>query len=261
MLSYEELENVAKLKRLSLTNAEKDYLQDLTLFSIYSNVGKELVFKGGTCLYKIYKLNRFSEDLDFTLIQRLDMEKISNKIVSDLTLLNIKSKIKEVKEYKNETNIRILLNGPLYKGNKETQCFIPLNISMKEKTLLEPKKESIIPMYKELPNFEIFVMQEKEILAEKVRAVLTRMKPRDVYDLWFLLTRKNVTFDHTLINKKLELYNLKFDIEAFKNRVEKMSGLWKIDLKNFVLGELQDFDKTKKELFEKIREYSAGGGN
>lgn len=261
MLSYEELENVAKLKRLSLTNAEKDYLQDLTLFSIYSNVGKELVFKGGTCLYKIYKLNRFSEDLDFTLNQRLDMEKISHKIVSDLTLLNIKSKIKEVKEYKNELNIRILLNGPLYKGNKETQCFIPLNISMKEKTLLEPKKESIIPMYKELPNFEIFVMEEKEILAEKVRAVLTRMKPRDVYDLWFLLTRKNVTFDHTLINKKLKLYNLKFDIEAFKNRVEKMSGLWKIDLKNFVLGELQDFDKTKKELFEKIREYSAGDDN
>lgn len=261
MLSYEELENVAKLKRLALTNAEKDYLQDLTLFSIYSNVGKELVFKGGTCLYKIYKLNRFSEDLDFTLNQRLDMEKISHKIVSDLTLLNIKSKIKEVKEYKNELNIRILLNGPLYKGNKETQCFIPLNISMKEKTLLEPKKESIIPMYKELPNFEIFVMQEKEILAEKVRAVLTRMKPRDVYDLWFLLTRKNVTFDHTLINKKLKLYNLKFDIEAFKNRVEKMSGLWKIDLKNFVLGELQDFDKTKKELFEKIRDYSAGDDN
>jgi predicted nucleotidyltransferase component of viral defense system len=63
MLNYEELENIAKLKRLSLKNGEKDYLQDLLLFIIYSNVGEELIFKGGTCLYKIYKLNRFSEDL------------------------------------------------------------------------------------------------------------------------------------------------------------------------------------------------------
>lgn len=253
MLSYEELENIAKLKRLSLTNAEKDYLQDLILFSIYSNVGKELVFKGGTCLYKIYKLNRFSEDLDFTLTQKIDTEKTTNRIVSDLMLLNIKSKIKEIKEHKNEVNVRILLNGPLYKGSKETQCFIPLNISMKEKTLLEPKKESIIPLYKELPNFEIFVMQEKEILVEKIRAALTRMKPRDVYDLWFLLVKKNTGFDYTLVDKKLGLYNLKFNFEMFKNRVEKMRGLWETDIKNLVVGELQDFAKTKKELFEKIR--------
>ena len=60
MLGTEELEDIARLKRLSLINAEKDYLQDILLFSIYSIVGRELVFKGGTCLYKIYKINRFS---------------------------------------------------------------------------------------------------------------------------------------------------------------------------------------------------------
>src|SRR3989344_5363648 len=165
MLSYEELENIARLKKLSLINTEKDYLQDVVLFIIYSNLGKELIFKGGTCLYKIYKLNRFSEDLDFTLTKRFDIKKLSNKVISDLNLLDIKGKIKEIKVYKNELNVRFLLNGPIYKGNKETQCFIPLNISLKEKVLLKPKKEFIIPMYKELPSFELFAMQEKEILA------------------------------------------------------------------------------------------------
>jgi len=250
MLDYEELEKIAKLKRLSIINAEKDYLQDLVLFSIYSNVGKKLAFKGGTCLYKIYKLNRFSEDLDFALTKKLDMKKICNEIISDLILLDINSRIKEIKEYKNEINIRLVLNGPLYKGSKETQCFIPLNISMKEGVLLEPKKESIIPLYRELPSFEIFAMQEKEILAEKVRAILTRMKPRDIYDLWFLLVRKDIVFDTRMINKKLALYNLKFNFEEFRNRIGKMRVLWQTDLKNLIIGELQEFDKVKEELFE-----------
>lgn len=254
MLSYEELENIAKLKRMPLTSAEKDYLQDLLLFSIYSNVGEELIFKGGTCLYKVYKLNRFSEDLDFTLTKKLDIEKIANKIMTNLMLLNIKGKIKEIKNYRNEINIRLLLKGPLYKGSKEKQCFIPLNISMREQLLLEPNKESIIPLYKEIPNFEIFAMQEKEILAEKVRAIFTRMKPRDIYDLWFLVTKKNIIFDLQLINKKLALYNLKFNLNEFKTRIEKMKGLWLVDLKNLMIADLIEFDVVKKELFKKFRE-------
>lgn len=252
MLEFLEIEKIAQLKRLSLQNAEKDYLQDLMLFSIYSNVGKHLVFKGGTCLYKIYKLNRFSEDLDFTLTKKIDMKKISEKVISDLQLLNIKAKIKEIKEYKNEINVKFLLNGPLYKGGKETQCFIPLNISMKEQVFLEPKRESIVSLYKEIPNFELFSMQEKEILAEKVRAIFTRMKPRDIYDLWFLIVKKNVAFDLEIINKKLLLYNLKFNFREFKDKIKKMKGLWQTDLKYLIVGELPEFNKIKKELFEKV---------
>ncbi|MBI2652276.1 nucleotidyl transferase AbiEii/AbiGii toxin family protein, partial [Candidatus Woesearchaeota archaeon] len=182
------------------------------------------------------------------LTKKIDIQKISDKITSDLIMLNIKGIIKEIKEHRNETNVRILLNGPLYKGSKEAQCFIPLNISLKDKVLLEPKRESIIPIYREIPNFEIFAMQEKEILAEKVRAIFTRIKPRDVYDFWFLLVRKNITFDLKLINKKLALYNVKFDFKDFKNRIAKMKNLWQTDLKNLIIGELPEFDLIYKEL-------------
>src|SRR3989344_4523474 len=236
MLGTEELEDIARLKRLSLINAEKDYLQDILLFSIYSIVGRELVFKGGTCLYKIYKINGFSEDLDFTLMKDVNIEKINKKIMSNLLLLNIKTKIKEIKRYKNEINVKFVFNGPLYKGSKNTQCFIPLNISIKEKILLEAHSESISSLYKEIPNFDVFVMQEKEILAEKIRAISTRTKPRDVYDLWFLLTKKNTVVDLGMINRKLSLYNLKFNRSGFLKRIDEMEGLWNIDLKNLVIG-------------------------
>ena len=253
MLNYEELEDIAQLKRLTLINTEKDYLQDLILFSIYSNIGKDLVFRGGTCLYKIYKLNRFSEDLDFTLTRKIDVEKMTKKIISDLMLLNIRGRIKEIKEHQKGINIRLLLNGPLYKGGKETQCFIPLNISKKEHVLLDPKREPIIPLYREVPTFEVFIMSEEEILAEKVRAILTRQKPRDVYDIWFLLTKRKIVFDPNLIGKKLAIYDLKLDLTKLRNRIEGMKGLWEMDLKNLIIGELPEFDKVKEELFERLR--------
>lgn len=251
MLSYEELEAIARLKKLSLKNAEKDYLQNLILLSIYSTVGKELVFKGGTALYKIYKLDRFSEDLDFTVNGKINIKKITIKVISDLELFNIKGKIKDIKEFRNEINVRFLFNGPLYKGNKETQCFIPLNISMREQILIEPRREKIISLYKEIPSFELFVMDEKEILAEKIRTILTRMKPRDIYDLHFLL--KNTNFELEIVNKKLALYHLKFDVKEFKEKIEKMEGLWEMDLRNLLAKEV-DFAQTKKEIFEKIEE-------
>jgi len=246
------LRKIAELKKIPLINTEKDYLQDLILFSLYSKIGKELIFKGGTCLYKVYKLNRFSEDLDFTLSKKIDLNKLSNKMILDFDLLNIKCKIKEITEYKTEINIRFLFNGPLYKGNKETQCFIPLNLSLKEKIILGPKRETIIPLYKEIPSFELFIMQEQEILSEKIRAIMTRDKPRDVYDLWFLLTKKNVEPDFNLINKKLELYNLKFDFDHFKKAVSRKKGLWDTDLRNLTIGGLPDFSKTQTETLSRF---------
>lgn len=254
MLNYEEIDGIARLKRLSLVNAEKDYLQDAMLFSLYSNLSEELVFKGGTALYKIYKLNRFSEDLDFTLNHKIGVEKISSKIISDLMLLGIKGKIKEAKESSSEINVRFLLNGPLYRGNKETQCFIPLNMSKREHTLLEPKKEMITSLYREIPNFEVFVMEEEEILAEKIRTIFQRQKPRDIYDIWFLLIRKNTSPAKEIIRKKLSPYNIEFSLKEFKGRIEKMRGLWNTDLKNLAFSDIKDFDEIKKEVIEKLTE-------
>ena len=149
-------------------------------------------------------------------------------------------------------NIKFLFNGPLYRGNKETQSFIPLNISLKERVLLEPKKEMIVSMYREIPSFEVFALQEKEIVAEKVRAILTREKPRDVYDLWFLITKKQVVFDVDLINKKLRLYNLKFNLNKFIKVIEAKKNLWNMDLKNLIIHELPNFAIVKSDIISRI---------
>ena len=48
------------------------------------------------------------------------------------------------------------------------------------------------------------VLDEEEILAEKVRAIVSRTKARDVYDFWFLLQEKT-EINYSLIQTKLAL--------------------------------------------------------
>ena len=45
---------------------EKAYYQDLLLYDL-TRTNLEIIFKGGTALYKFYGLPRFSEDLDFAI--------------------------------------------------------------------------------------------------------------------------------------------------------------------------------------------------
>jgi len=247
MLTYNELNRISSFKNLSLINAEKDYLQDLILFSIYSKIGKDLVFKGGTALYKLYSLNRFSGDLDFTLINGIDIKKIAMRIINDLKLLNIKGSLKEIKEYGNQKNVRLIFKGPLYKGDKESQCFIPLNISLRGGVILEPRRELIHSMYKEIRDFYVFSIDEKELLAEKLVAILNRDKPRDVYDFWFLLKR-GVNLDMKIIDKKLKFYDINFVYDKFINSIRNKKTLWEIDLKNLIIGELPKFENVIKEI-------------
>ncbi|MBU2639029.1 MAG: nucleotidyl transferase AbiEii/AbiGii toxin family protein [Nanoarchaeota archaeon] len=248
MLSNESLENIARFKHLSMQNAERDYLQDVLLFSIYSRAGRELVFKGGTCLFKAYNLDRFSEDLDFTFSRKGDIKGIIKNLPNDLLLLGIRAQIKEIKEHKNELNARMLINGPLFRGTKATQCFIPLNISMKEKVLLEPRQVRLNPLYAELPSFEVFAMHEREMLAEKVRAIISREKPRDVYDLWHLVKAKGIKPDFEAINKKLKLYSLSFSADLFRAAVNRKERLWESDLRGLMFREVPPFKSVSREI-------------
>jgi len=55
-------------------------------------------------------------------------------------------------------------------------------------------------------------------------------KPRDLYDLWFLLSN-NFTIDADLVNKKMQFDHAIFSIERLKARIEEIRPLWESDLK------------------------------
>ena len=242
MISRLELARIAEFKHLTARNAEKDYLLEFLLYAL-SDDRRFLVFKGGTALYKFYNLNRFSEDLDFDLIgKRIDTDKMIKKITRNLELAGMQRTLPEKIEYSNETNIRFVIRGPLYDGNKSSMSRVTINISKRERPIT-PQIKLLIATYPEIPSFELSVLDVKEIAAEKIRCIMTRDKPRDIYDLWFL-SKKGVMLDTFLVNKKLKIYRLTFDLKTFLEKLNEKRKMWRRDLQDLIIGTLPEFNEV-----------------
>ena len=253
MISLEDLRNIARVKGISnIGYAEKDYLLDLILFSISKNTKDELVFKGGTCLYKFYRINRFSEDIDFSAVKEIDLRSLINKIIIDLNLFGIETTIKEKKERYNTILISLHAKGPLYNGNSNSLCNIRIDINLKSEVNFESVLHRYNSLYSEIPEYSLLVMSEEEILAEKIRAVINRDKARDVYDLWFLL-EKGVKIDKSLIEKKLEYYKKVFDYSEFIKRVKDKKKLWDVEIGRLIMGQFPDFKVVEETIIKKTK--------
>jgi len=246
MISKSELTKIGETKHLSLRNTEKDYLLELLLY-ILSDDRRSLVFKGGTAIYKFYNLNRFSEDLDFDIVgKRFDADKTIKKIIRNLELTGMQRTIFEKTDHGNEINIRFAIRGPLYDGNKNSMSRITINMSKRERPI-SPLEKLLVATYPEIPSFELSVLDVSEMAAEKIRCIMTREKPRDIYDLWFL-SKKNIIIDISLVNKKLKIYGLTFNLEAFLEKISEKRNMWKRDLQDLLIGTLPEFNIVVNEL-------------
>ena len=248
MLTKTELKKYMNITGFDLWQTEKDYLQHLFLIFLSRRSKDQLVFKGGTALQKIYGLNRFSSDLDFTMKKKMDDE-IIEKISRDVKLFGFDCKFKKIKSYPSLV-FKLMIKGPLFDGSNLSISSLRLEINKKDEVLLEPEIKEVYPIYNDLQPYTCLVMDLREILAEKIRAILTRQKARDVYDLWFLL-KKNVDVDINLINKKLEFYNKRFNKKEFISQLKKMEKIWSVELKpllNFIPPFQNVFDKIVDKL-------------
>ena len=251
MIEREDLLAMARFKGLSPQFAELDYVQDIALIHIYKEFGDHLVFKGGTCLYKVYQLNRFSEDLDFTATKGFKAKDFFHRLPYFFDLLNIKSRV-NIEKFEKGTNVYLEISGPLYNSRKETRVTLIFNISFRERILLPIERCSYRSVYGEIRPFELFAMSEKEILAEKVRAIYGRNKARDVYDLWYLLIQKQHRFEAEFVNKKLVYDKTKFEKEKFLSKIDEKKTSWERDLAALIAGTLPPFDQVKKDIIKAI---------
>ncbi len=248
MIDKEHLQSISIRKQLQLRNAEKDYLLEIVLYALCRYSKRELIFKGGTALYKHYGLNRFSEDLDFTLTKRkFDMQFVLEKMRKELSFLGIEMILPIYEQYPNEINTLLQIKGPLYDGSKASLSTIRINVSTRERIIHKPVQELLLSQYGEVPSFEVFVMDTQEMLAEKIRAIYTREKARDVYDVWFLLKR-GVKPDTSLIQKKLDYYKKKHSLSLFLTCIEKKKQLWNNDLHGLIIGTVPPFERIMKEI-------------
>ncbi len=250
MIAEQELKRIAEFKHLSIRNAEKDYLLEVVLYSI-SDFKRILAFKGGTALYKFYNLNRFSEDIDFDITgKKINIPSMIENVIRATELLGMSKTLYKKEEYTNDINVRFGIKGPLYDGGKKSMSRVVLNISKREHPVFVERK-LLISSYPEIPSFEINVISQEEISAEKIRCIMTRDKPRDIYDLYFLL-KKGVIIDEALVNKKCKIYGLTFDKEFFFGKLYQKQKMWSTDLKGLLIGTLPGFEDVVNELKKMI---------
>lgn len=230
------LERTSAQSGFSLRLLEKDYYLTMLLGSIH-RLSDLLVFKGGTCLNKVYfHYHRLSEDLDFTLIlpaekptrsvRREAMKSIKESIVSFASTLDMVVENPDRAGHRESTQyIFILKYDSVVLQVRES---IKLEISLRNNPLRAGVMREVRHLFSHPftgePLFNagaVLCLSIQELVAEKVRAAATRpsIAPRDFYDLWFVL---NSGFDfqneefRDLVRKKLEEDGFSSDPEKFR---------------------------------------------
>jgi len=276
---------------------ENDFILHSLLFYLYQNkeFKRKYAFKGGTCLIKCYLgYYRFSEDLDFTYINQNKFKGLSKKkarqkisqeldrIVKSLELFCEKNGFdfkpnKANKRYFEFGAGNTLTTIKLFYKSIETgfEQFIKLQFNFVEMLcfpILELDAKTIVNV-QEYPEMKVLFPEEdlrfvrpvsltsynlKEILVEKVRAILTRevVKSRDFLDVYMIKNVKGLSFyelkkdiiEKTKFVLRYQKYlrNLKSHIE---HKIEYNIG----DERNLLLDKsLPNFDVFIKEFREFI---------
>lgn len=179
---------------------EKDYYCSILLHDLAPAFQRGLVFKGGTCLSKVYaNFYRCSEDLDFVIPIKTQASRSERRTSIDpfrdhLTRLSERLLCFHIAEPLRGSNLSKQYNAryayhSLVTGEDE---FIKVEISMRE-PLLDPIEQRLaramlIDPFRNEPAMApiaVNVMSIRETYAEKFRAALTRKEPaiRDFYDI------------------------------------------------------------------------------
>ncbi len=245
MITKKDLGSLTGQTGFNLWQTERDYLQHLFLMSLSKHSKTELVFKGGTALQKVFGLNRFSIDLDFTSGKAAPLDDMLNKVNSEINNFGYPSRIRKTKESGSITFI-FKIKGPLYAGIEKSESSLYIEVSLREPVLLDPPAKEIVPIYPDIQPYICLVMRLEEIMAEKVRTIMVRNKPRDVYDFWFLV-KKGVKFDQRLANSKLKYYKKEFGLETFMRSVDSKKAQWKTDI-GILMPKVPDFESVRSDI-------------
>lgn len=166
--------------------AELTYLKGL----FESFLSDRLVFKGGTALRLLYKSQRFSEDLDFSITREVIFAEFK-KVISAITKTDERFSITDIasKYYTHIAQIRV--KEPWYR----VAFSLKIEISKRPS---EEKEENLTNMLAESPATNISLMAKsftlERMLEDKLRAIKERKMPRDIFDIWFICQKTGKLF-------------------------------------------------------------------
>jgi predicted nucleotidyltransferase component of viral defense system len=220
-----------------LTNATHEVMQQITLAGLYrGGFFDRAAFYGGTCLRIFYGLQRFSEDMDFSLLQpdeNFALENYFEPIIAEFKALG-----KEVMIYKKSKTAQTNIESAFLKENTaiyDLQFTAEKRIKIKIEVDTRPPSD-FVTEYKLLLlpfSFMTRCYSLHDLYAGKMHAILfrnwkNRVKGRDWYDFeWYVRNNAALNFYH--LQKRAEQINAlnkkDFTLDSFKEmlkeRIEK----------------------------------------
>ncbi len=209
-------------RNLLLEYLQTQILKELSL----SHYNTTISFLGGTCLRFIYQIDRFSEDLDFDLIEK------TNFRIEDLekelkTKLELKSFSLDTKNKKTE-NIYIIffkfknvLREFGISAPRDEKILIKFEIDFNPSQKISTESK-FVSSFNE--NFPILVNSKETLFAQKIMAIAFRpyQKGRDFYDLVWFLSQKELEPNYEILKEKgLKIQNKKQLIEFLEKQLQK----------------------------------------
>ena len=235
-------------------NATFEVNQQIILAGLYNGgFFDEAAFYGGTCLRIFHELQRFSEDMDFSLLapnKAFDFSRYFQPIIDEFAIVGRKVEItkKDKKAFGKVESAFLKDNTDVYDVIFQTEKSVkikievdtqpPLKFDTEQKLLLLPK--SFMVRCYTLPN----------LFAGKMHALLyrtwkNRVKGRDWYDFeWYIRHNTALNFNH------LHERTLQFNLEEISKElfVEKLNQRLSTADINQVKADVLPFVRNPKEL-------------
>lgn len=235
-------------------NATFEVNQQIILAGLYNGgFFDEAAFYGGTCLRIFHELQRFSEDMDFSLLapnKAFDFSRYFQPIIDEFALVGRKVEItkKDKKAFGKVESAFLKDNTDVYDVTFQTEKSVkikievdtqpPLKFDTEQKLLLLPK--SFMVRCYTLPN----------LFAGKIHALLyrtwkNRVKGRDWYDFeWYIRHNTPLDFNH-LHERTLQFNQEDISKELF---IEKLKQRFSTADINQAKADVLPFVRNPKEL-------------
>ncbi len=256
---------IKMLEKYDLTNSNSSYdalreiLQEIVLLGLYdAGFFKHAAFYGGTALRILHNLPRFSEDLDFSLLEsnsEFNLKPYEEAIISTLKAFGFDVTI----EIKEKNNISAIASA-FVKGNTIEHLIninAPKDITSKihrdQAVKIKLEVDTNPPLEFETANvirltprpFSINAFTLPALYAGKMHAILcrawsTRPKGRDWYDLvWYIAN--DIELDSIHLKSRLS-QSCKY---LEKNNIQIPSELTKQTIKELLLQRIETLDIVK----------------
>ncbi len=268
----DRLKSYGPLSKQEELNALKEIYQEIALAGLArSDFFKLAAFQGGTALRIIYQLKRFSEDLDFVLLnpsETFQWDSYLKAIELEFNSFGVNLEIKNRADAKGAIKTAFLKEASFARILELTYKRLPSDVQ-KIKIKLEidtspPAGSHFDDVFLIYPYpFSILIQDLPSLFASKCHAILCRKydKGRDWFDfLWYISRRvsinslllKNALYQAGPYKGKDIPYSKAWLYQAFKNKINEVD--WKAairDVENFLRPEEKKFVKNwNRELFQ-----------